>query len=199
MTSPVGPAKELFTIWPDLQTSAPMDIEYHTDQMGHLLGTLHALEMLLRVCLANNNDDVTFDWSELPVGKVVPATRLTRRDLFSDLLKEYNTDAAKKGTPTLDADLTCVRNAIVHGRVIMEKRWLPARMVDFTNGKGGMCVIVFNERLTADWYRNALLRFGRAYSIVLLTAIDQGRASVTPAYEASLRAGVTKQPESSGR
>ncbi len=165
-----------------------MDLEYHTEQMGHLLVTLHSLELILRICL-EKSDDIALDWSALKKDDDVPATVLTQQRRFECLLGEFNKLAEAKNSPALDVKLALLRNAIVHGRVILEKKWLPARLVQFRDEKGGKTKIELNEQLTFDWYHTALRRFGHAYDTALLMAISMNRATVNPDYEASLRAG----------
>ena len=135
-----------------------MTPDEHLYALGKLLVNLHALEMSLRAFLVNRSDarlvHQTYgtDILTLPIGSVLPESDLTTHAYLSDLVKQFNEVAAKKGSSTIDAGVIEVRNTLVHGCVFGREASFPVHILKFSKASSGEVKILTSEKMTADWF-----------------------------------------------
>lgn len=153
-----------------------MDTENHAKELGGLIGNLHSLEFIIRLCLAQRSESVARDtygdeFREMPAGTIVPESDLTDFASLGQLIERFNKCYGVADSQPIDPSLVRLRDAIAHGRVFAGPESTHMRIIKFERPKGGQARIAYNEVMSDRWFlenkarvRDAIHTVGRIYN-----------------------------------
>jgi len=149
-----------------------MTSDEHCLHLGGLLGNFQSLEFILRVYLQQlpsaRPSGIPYAVSiyTFPVGSVLPENEITSYDSLGILIDKFNKEMTKKQQPLIDKGIVEVRDAIAHGRISAEIHEFELRLIKFTKPQNGKVTVLFNEIMTADWFKNNKKRVNDAILLV---------------------------------
>ena len=157
-------------------------LERHAFNLGRLLANFQALEFMLRLFLnqlPNARPIGILDGTDiysLTVGSKVSESDITSYDSLGVLIDKYNAWAQANGHPQIDRSLVDVRDALAHGRVSAASPNDKLRLIKFSKPKNGMVTVMFNQRLSEEWFSSERRRLNNAMHVL------QASQNTTPAY-----------------
>lgn len=148
-----------------------MDNENHATELGGLIGNLHSLEFIIRLCLVQRpgseaRDTYGDDFREKPVGAIVLESDLTDFASLGQLIDRFNECYGTEESPPIDPALVQLRDAIAHGRVFAGPHDTYMRIIKFDRPKGGQARIAYNEVMSPEWFRDNKARVREAIHTV---------------------------------
>jgi hypothetical protein len=148
-----------------------MDTENHAKEMGGLIGNLHTLEFIIRLCLAQRPESVARDtygdeFREMPAGTIVPESDLTDFASLGQLIERFNKCYGVIDYQPVDPSLVKLRDAIAHGRVFAGPKDTHMRIIKFERPKDGQARIAYNEVMSEQWFLENKARVGDAIHTV---------------------------------
>jgi hypothetical protein len=156
-----------------------MDNTEYSQNLGKLVSNLLSLEFGLRLFLRINEIPKGASLFEkkinsLKEGDTILENAFTNYDSLSKLIDKYNCHLGVLSAGlTIDKNLSCIRDAIAHGRVSSNNPNEEMTLLKFSNpNKNGKVTVTFCATLTNDWFREQIKKVYDAVSKVR-EAIDK--------------------------
>ncbi len=150
-----------------------MNPDQHAVHLGGLVGNFQSLEFALRAFLQGlptarpiGIPQGTDIYSFL-VGTELPENELTSYDSLGELIKKFNAEMERRDLSKIDPALVDVRDALAHGRVSARTPNDNLRLLKFDKAKNGKVRVVFNQKLTEEWFLRQKTRIYEAIQFVV--------------------------------
>ncbi len=127
-----------------------MTLEDHALGIGKIIGNLQSFEFLTRAFLAEANRQKL----ELPSAETteLPETYITNRSSLRQIIEKYNeTLSPSEQKYRVDPQVTEIRDAIAHGRLLANSTTPPLTLYKFANVNAASIPIVYRAAVDADW------------------------------------------------
>ena len=147
------------------------DLRTHAESLGGLLGDIQSLEFSIRLCLSRREgspvrDRYVEDFSDAPVGSIVPESDLSSYASLGRLIREFNVIYESSGI-AIDPNLVEIRDVLAHGRVFSGPDDFNFRVVKFDKPVGGEARLSYNQVMDEAWFKEQKARLVAAISDVM--------------------------------
>lgn len=136
-----------------------MTTDEHALNLGWLLSNLQSLEFSLRFYLQKHVSTKPLghaygeSYYDKPIGAEVDENEITNYDTLGILMNKFNNAMRLEGRAELDLSLVDLRDSLAHGRIASMEEENQYRLIKYSKPVNGKAKILFNEKLTEEWFK----------------------------------------------
>lgn len=143
-----------------------MEHNKHAEHLGGLLGNLQTLEIIIRLCLAQQpgspaRNKFMDEVCNAQVGAQIPESDMSNYASLKELIKKFN----KVFSNNIDSSIVDLRDALAHGRVFQGPNDDFFRIVKFEKPVNGSARLSLNQVMNEEWFNESQERVRKAIFI----------------------------------
>lgn len=149
-------------------------MNWHSGEVGKLIGNLQSLEFLARAAISEFDPTTrsSQDLSALKPGGTVKPDAFTSFDSLGETLSQYNSRVPAQ-YHVRPEPIVALRDALAHGRISGAKPTMPLRLLKFGRVKDGQIPVELSVDMTEGWFEDQMTLLRGA--ILSIKAAKPGR------------------------